>query len=593
VSSTFRRLRVVWIVLPALGMCLLAAANPARAERPPAASLLPDNTVAYVSVADTNDFVKRFMQTAVGRMSQQERMKPLIERLYRELKEVAAPFEDQLGLSLGDLLAIPQGQITFAVVAPEGQAPALIGLLDVKEQIIAAEVLLGKADKALREGGAAKSQERAGSTTINVYKFPGSEQRQVSHFEREGTLVLGTSVGVLKSMLTAWDGERAKTLALNKKYSAITQRCRGTKSDRPQVTWYVDALGLIHALARDNTAVQFGMTLLENQLGLKGLQAIGGSITIGTERFDSISRMHILLDNPRKGVLEVLALGSGDVTPEKWVPQDVAGYMTIHWHVKTTYQEVGDIVDTFAGEGFTASRAQSLFKQFDVDFEKEVLPALDNRFTIVNWVQKPVTLASSMSLFGVRLKEPAKAAPLLEKAMKKLEKRFETQTYGGKTYYRFIETRPDPENGPPRPRPCVCLLDEYLLISDRQPILERAIKASQTSTESLAIAADFKLIADHARLQCNGAKPAMIAFQRPEEGMRFLYDLLTAEENRRRLRTAAASNRLLERVNKALDDNPLPPFEALRAFLAPAGSVMLDEVNGIHYVSFALKAPEK
>jgi hypothetical protein len=590
VYSTFHCIRFLAFVfsLWVLGLC--CAGNASGAERPPAASLLPDTTVAYFSVADSNDFVERFMNTAMGKMSQQERMKPLIERLFKEVKELAAPVEEQLGLSLTDLLAIPQGQIAFAVVAPEGEFPALVGILDVKEQLIAAEVLLGKADKALRNNGATKSSETVSGVTLNVYKLPGSVQRQVAHFERDGTLVLGSNPSVLKGILAAWDGNREKNLASNKKYSTITKRCRGTKADRPQVNWYVDVLGLVKSLTQNNTAVQIGISLMENTLGLKGLQAVGGSITLSTENFDSISRMHVLLDNPRRGVLEVLALGSGDVTPEKWVPPDAAMYTTFHWHVKTTYNEIGEIVDTFAGEGFTQSRVQSALTPLGLDFEKEVLPALDNRFSWITWVQRPVTVTSQMQVFGIRLKDAKASAPLLDKVMTKLEKRFEKEQFGGKTIYRLIESRPDPEDGPPRPRPCVCLVGDYVLISDRQPIMERAIKAFQNPSESLADAPDFKLIADQARLQCNGAKPAMIGFQRPEEGMKFLYDLVAGEANRKALRRASQGNNVLDRFNKALDDHPLPPFETLRAFLAPAGSVAIDEVDGIHYVAFALKA---
>ena len=60
----------------------------------------------------------------------------------------------------------------------------------------------------------------------------------------------------------------------------------------------------------------------------------------------------------------------------------------------------------------------------------------------------------------------------------------------------------------------------------------------------------------------------------------------------RLLRRAAERNRFAERVNKALDDNPLPPFDTLKSFLAPAGAVLIDEATGIHYIAFGLKAPE-
>jgi hypothetical protein len=371
-------------------------------------------------------------------------------------------------------------------------------------------------------------------------------------------------------------------------------RCRGSRKDRPQVTWFFDPRGLFRSLTQNNDAIQFGLTLLEENLGLKGLQGIGGSITLATTDpaapFDSISHVHVLLDNPREGAIKVFALGSGDATPERWVPRDVAAYTTIHWNLKTTYKELASIIDTFGGSGFTASRVQSGFAQLGINFEKDFLPAIDNRFSYLNWVQRPITLTSQMQLFGVKLKDGEATRPLLEKVMAKFETRFEKATFGDKTYYRFIPLRPDPKDGPPMPRPCVCLLGDYLLISDRPGVLEQAIKTSLGQVESLAVAPDYRLIANQAAKQAGGAKPAMIAFNRPEEGMRVIYELINGE--RRLLRQAAERNRFVQRVNKALDDNPLPPFETLQSFLAPAGSVLIDEATGIHYIAFGLRPAE-
>jgi hypothetical protein len=579
------------IRLALAGLALIVAVRPAWAERPSAANLLPENTVAYLSVADTNDLSKRFMQTALGRMSQQEKMKPLVAQVYKDIQELAAPLEEFIGLTLNDLLAVPQGEFTLAVVAPSGEVPAFMGLLDVKEQIVALEVLLEKAEKVLLENEAVKTTEKVGETSIVVYKIAGTAQRQVAYFEREGTLVVGTNLRVLKKLLAAWDGDRKATLAANKRYTTIVDRCRGTRKDRPQITWFADPRGLFRSLTQNNDALQFGLTLLEDQLGLKGLQAIGGSITLATTDpaapFDSISHVHILLDNPREGALKVFALGSGDAMPEKWVPRDVASYATFHWQLKTTYKELGSIIDTFAGDGFTAGRVQAGFKQIDIDFEKEFLPAIDNRFSHLSWVQKPVTPTSQMQVFGVKLKDGEASRPLLEKAIAKFESRFEKVSSAGGTYYRFIPAGPDVEGQPPRPQPCVALLGDYVLVSDRPAVMEHVIKASAGQVESLGGAADYKLIAGQAAKQAGGAPPAMVSFNRPEEGMRFMYDQISGE--RQLLRRAGESNRFVQRVNKALDDNPLPPFETLKTFLAPAGSVLIDEATGIHYIAFGLK----
>ena len=56
-------------------------------------------------------------------------------------------------------------------------------------------------------------------------------------------------------------------------------------------------------------------------LGLGGIKAVGGSTIVGTEEFVSISHLHLLLDSSRDGILEMVALESGNLTPEDSVPR--------------------------------------------------------------------------------------------------------------------------------------------------------------------------------------------------------------------------------------------------------------------------------
>ena len=86
-------------------------------------------------------------------------------------------------------------------------------------------------------------------------------------------------------------------------------------------------------------------------LGLDGLAGIGGSMNIDTDQYDSISHMHVLLDNPRSGIIKMIALEPGVSKPESWVPADVAQYMTFHWKIETTLKTLAPMYDSLAGEG--------------------------------------------------------------------------------------------------------------------------------------------------------------------------------------------------------------------------------------------------
>ncbi len=600
--STLGLIRRPFICVFVLAMLADWATKPTQAARPTSSKLLPKSTVAFVSVPDSHELVNRFMQTATGRMSQDAKVKPLINQLYGELTRALAPLEDRLGLSVSDMLNIPQGELTLAVVAPEGALLAPVALLDVHEQIVAVQALLEKADETLRKNGAVKSEETLGDLTLTSYRLRGPGNREVIYFEKDGALVVGADRGVMKSLLAIWGGEEGETLANNTKFSSIMNRCRGGNGEEPQFTWYVDPIELSRVALRDNSAAQLALALL-TPLGLNGLQGVGGSVTFATDQFDVINRLHVLLENPRTGVIDAISFSSGDITPERWVANDITSYSTFHFDVRRTYDKVSGLVDSFRGEGSTAATVQSVFERVGVNFDDEVLPALDDRFTYVTWVEKPVTVRSQSQMIGIRIKDAEAFQRVFDKVIDRLGERLEKDAYAGKTYYRFVlpqrrnrrvaeDGQPRPE-APPRPRPCMALLGNYVILADRAGAIEHAIKTSRDDSLSLATSLDFKLIAAKAERQSGGTAPAMLNFNRPEEGLRFVYDLATTDDNRANLRRRAENNQFFGTLNKALEDNPLPSFEHLRDYLAPGGAVLIDEPTGLHYVSFTLRRSDK
>jgi len=148
------RRRLTW--LAALISLLAAATQNALAERPPASRLLPENTLAVVTVVNAPDVAQRFMNTAIGKMSQDPQLKPLIGQLYGSLSEVVAELKDRIGLTLPEILAIPQGEVTIALVAAKDAPPAVVVLVDAGNQIGNARKLLEKGEAAM-QGSAKKT----------------------------------------------------------------------------------------------------------------------------------------------------------------------------------------------------------------------------------------------------------------------------------------------------------------------------------------------------------------------------------------------------------------------------------------------------
>ncbi|HND54539.1 MAG TPA: hypothetical protein PLV92_19140, partial [Pirellulaceae bacterium] len=351
-----------------------------------------------------------------------------------------------------------------------------------------------------------------------------------------------------------------------------------------------------------------GLALLP-ALGLDGLQGLGGSLILVAGEFDAIQHVHVLLDSPRNGVLRAIALEAGDTTPEPWVPGDVASYATWRWNVEVTYGELSRLVDSFQSEG-AVSRwiKQRLSEPLGVDFEQDLLAAADGRMTYLTWFERPVRLNSQTQLIAIKLKDSAEFKKTLEKMVDKYSDRFEKASFGGVNFHKVKVPeggeRPRGRFGVQRgengnetrvqmnlraPDPCFGILGDYLVAADSVALLQHCIVTQSDAEKSLANELDFKLIAGKIARQVGGESPALVTFNRPEEGIRMLYDLAMSDNTRGALASRAADNPFFKSVDQALKDNPLPPFAVIARYLAPGGGMLTNDETGFHFTTFGVR----
>ena len=587
-NPTCRRFAIALVLLAIL--LLGGIVRTSVADRPSATKLLPKETLVLLSVPDAVEMSDRFMNTSLGRMSQDPQLKPLASQIYGALTEVVSQLEESVGLSLPQLLALPQGELSVALVSPEVGDPALVVLLDVGDQLSNARKLLDRGIAEMDRSGAARSQATVSGTKITVYDGVGPQRRTVAFFEKDSTIVLGSDLGVVKGVLDVWNGGKADVLADNPNYAAIMRRCQGAKDERPHFLWYVDPVGILKNIAKENAGVRIAVAALP-ALGLDGLSGVGGTLILDTEQFDSVMHAHILLESPRSGVVKMIALRTGKVTPENWVPAGVASYTTLHWDVQETYSALSTLYDSFNGEGALAAALQMrVLGPTGIDLEKDILPSLEGRITIISSVERPVSIRSQGMLVGLKLKNTAAVEKALEKLQKQSEGMLIIERFGKHKFYRVkMPEFPDMPEGQQLPTPCFGVLDDYLIASGRIALFKKALITAAEGSKSLADELDFKLIASKIKRQPGGKSASMISFNRPEEGMRMLYDLAASEGTREQLRRGGENNRFFKSLGKALDDNPLPPFAVLRQYLAPGGAMIVDDETGIHYMAFSLK----
>lgn len=610
-----------------------AEAEGSSVARVSAIKLLPENTVFLLWVPSAPELAKRFMNTAMGRMSQDPQMKPLVQDIYGSVVDAVANLRDQIGLSLPELLEIPQGEILVGVVAPEQGPLGAVLLLEAGAQMDRVRQLLARGSEAVeKQPNVQKSEQMVEDTKVVIYDGLGRERRRAVYCEKDGCLVLSTELEILKGVLSAWRGGAEKTLANNERFATIMKHCRGAKEQTPQFFWYLDPIGLLRKIGQENIQIRLFVASLP-ALGLDGVLGMGGSLAYDVGQFDEVAHFHLLLDNPRSGIVEMIALDPGEVRPEPWVPPDVASYTTFHWRFQTTLKNLAKIYDSFQGEGaFSAAMRRRIMDQTGIDLEKEILPVLDGRVTYFTRInrEEPLSLQSNSWCWALRLKESQPIEQALEKLAKKYEKNIRSESFRLTKYYHVTlpepprpAAKPDskaptpqgPSNAqapqpkrkersgfgpggpggfgpqePPRPpEPCLGIVQNYLIIADRPSTYEKVLTQAETPRETLADALDFKLIAAKIARTASGNQPVLIGFNRPEEGMRWLYDLVQSERTQQRLRQVAQENPFWKNVQTALEKNPLPPFEVLQQYLAPGGVMILDDETGLHYTAFTLR----
>ena len=369
-------------------------------------------------------------------------------------------------------------------------------------------------------------------------------------------------------------------------------RCSGG-DEQPHITWYVDPIALVRRLASGSLAAT-GLALFP-VLGLDGLQAVGGTMTFASGEFDEVQHIHVLLDNPRIGVIDAVALSSGDMTPESWVPGDCISYSTIHWDLRHTLNVSARLYNGIMGDGALEQQIRTRISEpLGVDFEKEIMPQLTGRATHAQWVEKPVRINSITTHRRRAAQRPASVqADARQDSSSALGDRIERQQYGTVDLLDD-QGRPAPAA---RNRPATCASRcpasassaTICVMTDSLKAFQEAVTAQTNPDNSLATSLDFKLITSKIKRQPGGDAPGAITFARPEEGLRFWYDLANAENTQKRLSQQAERNRFFGSVNQALKDNPLPPFSVIAEYMAPGGGMLVNDETGIHYMTFTLK----
>jgi hypothetical protein len=581
---------------------------PAQAQigpRPASTELLPDNTVAFVQLPNVVQAMRDLDQTGFGQLLRDEKVSPLVNQLYDEVVTAYESVQDQVGASWDELRTLATGEITFAVVAPRRDDPAIVIIMDVNQETEAVQKLLTRGRQLATDEGATIDEKDEQGFNVQVIHNGDTEIAYVLH---EGTFLATNNPTVLTDILLRWIGqppEKDQTLAQNRKFITIMNRCRGTQDQVPTLAFYVDPIDLAKAVTRGDMGARAAMGFLP-LLGLDGLLGIGGTSIYNDQGYESVVHLHVLLASPKAGVFEMLALKPGDLTPEEWVPADAVSYLSVNVNVEKMYTEFEKIFNGFAGEGKLAEEIQSnINDELEIDFRQDVIGLLDGRVTLMTWLEPPIRFNSQTTAVGVQIIDAEKAEQLIDKILAKTQEEgsdwVEKRTFRGVTMWtatgpeRQREQRDQDEDDGEvdvdirTPTPTLALIGDYAVASDSRGCIEHLIETYQDEHPNLSGDEDFQTSAQEMTRLLGTQAPAAMIYSQPEENIRLLLDLAKSDNTRALLSRGAEENEYVRRLKQALEDNPLPNPEDLAKYFAPSGGFMTSDDTGYHFLMFQTK----
>jgi hypothetical protein len=578
--------------------------------------LFPEESVVFIRMANAHEFGQRLNQTSTGRMLRDPQVQPLVDQLYGDVGQLYTDeLEEKVGITWEDLQNLPKGEVAFAVVARRNNKPAFLLLIDQGEEGSVAERLLDRALELAGEKGAEFSTEEIGDVEVTVVRDADDENRMFGVFERENAIVTATDPDVLRNVLWHWDaaedGEDAggeetsnnesessdeaqftpsRTLAENDRFSTILQNCRRPQDPPPQLIFFIDPIELVRSAGGDRGRVEFVLGLLP-AIGADGLLGIGGSVTYSTDEYDDMSQIHVLLENPRAGVMQLPAFEEGDTTPQPFVPHAIETYMALHWNVRTTFDRIVALVDKYRYEGSADKIVKErLSEPMGIDFPKQVIDNLAGRFTWMIGYEKPARFRGQQHVIAAALVDGAAAAETLKTVMDKFPDLFEERQFGDATYYAIVPPKlKEIEEEERAASPFVAIMDGYLFLGGSCQLFERCVAARDGTVDRMVDSEDYARATDVIGRETSGTTPALFLVSRYEESVHQWYDLLHSEKTRELIDEHKEDNRFLSALADALDQHQLPPFEMLAPYLAPGGAILYDTDTGYHGISFTLR----
>jgi len=342
------------IMCLAIGACFIDSSLQAE-DKIPAEQVLPQKTMAMVSVPSVQEFKARYDETIWSDFFSNPEMAQFWGSLSKPIVETLNEFGKEYGIEWKELSEIPTGEVTFSLTRVKRGVIGVTLSLEYGDQSDAVEKLLASVEENLEKAEKTRETVEIEGTELVFYDLlpeGAASQQQLAWFQKDGFLVISSQLGALEAILLRWSGENADVLAEKEDFKYIRERCR-VEGSEPVMYWYLDPLFVIRTGLETQGATQQALfqTFLP-RLGLDKFKSVGGSVDLATERYEKVAQVVVYADAPRTGVLKLFQANTTAITPPEWVSENIQSFMIYHWQLEESLLAARSLVDTFQPGSF-------------------------------------------------------------------------------------------------------------------------------------------------------------------------------------------------------------------------------------------------
>ncbi len=516
-----------------LALCAAVMLSSSRVEAAkPAEALLPDDTLALITVRDIARTNKAYQEAPFHKLLKDPALQPFLSKFNESCeKYFLKPLEEKFSLDLTKVGEMAEGQLTFALTpgAEFGKnIPGFLVMTDVGSKTADAEKFVTNIKSQLSRNEVQFVERRIQGSSLVEIGIPQDvipDELQGKGLENiwvglsKSLLLIATDQSALEKVIISNQGGNPPSLSQNSGFQSALRTMNG-KMD--SLGWFnmEPVLGFARKMIESTPAPEQGpspMAVLK-ATGLEGLKSMSFHTIRDPDGEFSQLTLHVP-SSERSGIFEILSGSSKPSGPLPFLPEEVASFSRSRLDLKKAFSGVEKMISGISPEmgGLMTFMMAGIGKDQDksFDFRRDFIGNLgDDLATIVMPAEgaelEAIAQQPQMFLIGSGGADKLLySAKILSSMVPNLE--VETTDFlGRKVLSANVASGEGIEMGL-----FMTSHDGYLMITQNRPMLEQILRGNVTGARKLTGSSAFRRAVD----KVGGTGTGLFGFDDPEKSL--------------------------------------------------------------------------